>query len=235
MQGTAICGVFDLAVASTGASEKSLLRAGITDYEVVYLHPMNHVGYYPGGKQLHMKLLFRKSDGRILGAQAIGEADVDKRIDVIATAIQFEGTVFDLEESELCYAPQFGAAKDPVNFAGMIAANSLRGDHPLADWKQMPLSSGKPALPDSAMVLDVRDPDEFEEGHIPGAINLPLNELRTRHAELPRDRELWLYCRVGLRGYYAARLLTQLGFQVKNLSGGYLTYALIDAASHNKS
>ena len=235
VQGTAICGVFDLTVASTGASEKSLLRAGITDYEVVYLHPMNHVGYYPGGKQLHMKLLFRKSDGRILGAQAIGEADVDKRIDVIATAIQFEGTVFDLEESELCYAPQFGAAKDPVNFAGMIAANSLRGDHPLADWKQMPLSSGKPALPDSVMVLDVRDPDEFEEGHIPGAVNLPLNELRTRYAELPRDRELWLYCRVGLRGYYAARLLTQLGFQVKNLSGGYLTYALIDAASHNKS
>ena len=235
VQGTAICGVFDLTVASTGASEKSLLRAGITDYEVVYLHPMNHVGYYPGGKQLHMKLLFRKSDGRILGAQAIGEADVDKRIDVIATAIQFEGTVFDLEESELCYAPQFGAAKDPVNFAGMIAANSLRGDHPLADWKQMPLSSGKPALPNSAMVLDVRDPDEFEEGHIPGAVNLPLNELRTRYAELPRDRELWLYCRVGLRGYYAARLLTQLGFQVKNLSGGYLTYALIDAASHNKS
>ena len=235
VQGTAICGVFDLAVASTGASEKSLLRAGITDYEVVYLHPMNHVGYYPGGKQLHMKLLFRKSDGRILGAQAIGEADVDKRIDVIATAIQFEGTVFDLEESELCYAPQFGAAKDPVNFAGMIAANSLRGDHPLADWKQMPLSSGKPALPNSAMVLDVRDPDEFEEGHIQGAVNLPLNELRTRHTELPRDRELWLYCRVGLRGYYAARLLTQLGFQVKNLSGGYLTYALIDAASHNKS
>ena len=235
VQGTAICGVFDLTVASTGASEKSLLRAGITDYEVVYLHPMNHVGYYPGGKQLHMKLLFRKSDGRILGAQAIGEADVDKRIDVIATAIQFEGTVFDLEESELCYAPQFGAAKDPVNFAGMIAANSLRGDHPLADWKQMPLSSGKPALPNSAMVLDVRDPDEFEEGHIQGAVNLPLNELRTRHTELPRDRELWLYCRVGLRGYYAARLLTQLGFQVKNLSGGYLTYALIDAASRNKS
>ena len=235
VQGTAICGVFDLTVASTGASEKSLLRAGITDYEVVYLHPMNHVGYYPGGKQLHMKLLFRKSDGRILGAQAIGEADVDKRIDVIATAIQFEGTVFDLEESELCYAPQFGAAKDPVNFAGMIAANSLRGDHPLADWKQMPLSSGKPALPNSAMVLDVRDPDEFEEGHIQGAVNLPLNELRTRHTELPRDRELWLYCRVGLRGYYAARLLTQLGFQVKNLSGGYLTYALIDATSRNKS
>ena len=149
-----------------------------------------------------------------------------KRIDVIATAIQFEGTVFDLEESELCYAPQFGAAKDPVNFAGMIAANSLRGDQPLAAWKQL--------LPDSALLVDVRDPDEFDEGHIPGAVNLPLNELRARLGELPRDRELWLYCRVGQRGYYAARILMQHGFKVKNLSGGYLTYDLIEAASKNQ-
>ncbi|MEI8387994.1 MAG: FAD-dependent oxidoreductase [Verrucomicrobiota bacterium] len=223
VQGTAICGVFDLAVASTGASEKSLLRAGITDYEKVYLHPSNHVGYYPGAKPINLKLLFRKSDGRILGAQAVGEAGVDRRIDVIATAIQFGGTVFDLEESELCYAPQFGGAKDPVNYAGMIAANSLRGDHPLADWKEL--------LPGSALLVDVRDPDEFEEGHIAGAINLPLNDLRARLNELPRDRELWLYCRVGQRGYYAARLLMQHGFQVKNLSGGYLTYALVEAAA----
>jgi len=222
VQGTAICGVFVLTVASTGASEKSLLRAGITDYEKVYLHPANHVGYYPGAKPINLKLLFRKSDGRLLGAQAVGEAGVDRRIDVIATAIQFGGTVFDLEESELCYAPQFGAAKDPVNFAGMIAANSLRGDLPLADWKQL--------LPDSAILVDVRDPNEFEEGHISGAINLPLNDLRARLGELPRDRELWLYCRVGQRGYYAARLLMQHGFQVKNLPGGYLTYDLIKAA-----
>ena len=222
VQGTAICGVFVLTVASTGASEKSLLRAGITDYEKVYLHPANHVGYYPGAKPINLKLLFRKSDGRLLGAQAVGEAGVDRRIDVIAIAIQFGGTVFDLEESELCYAPQFGAAKDPVNFAGMIAANSLRGDLPLADWKQL--------LPDSAILVDVRDPNEFEEGHISGAINLPLNDLRARLGELPRDRELWLYCRVGQRGYYAARLLMQHGFQVKNLPGGYLTYDLIKAA-----
>ncbi len=222
-QGTAICGVFDIAVASTGASEKSLQRCGITDYEMVYLHPANHVGYFPGAKPINLKLLFRKSDGRILGAQAVGEAGVDRRIDVIATAIQLGGTVFDLEESELCYAPQFGGAKDPVNFAGMIASNSLRGDHPLADWKQL--------LPESAVLVDVRDPDEFLEGHIPGAINLPLNELRSRLDELPRDRELWLYCRVGLRGYYATRLLMQHGFQVKNLPGGYLTYDLIQAAS----
>ena len=225
VQGTAICGLFGLAVASTGASEKSLLRAGITDYEKVYLHPANHVGYYPGAKPINLKLLFRKSDGRILGAQAVGEEGVDRRIDVIATAIQFGGTVFDLEESELCYAPQFGGAKDPVNFAGMIAANVLRGDLPLADWKEL--------LPNSAVLLDVRDPDEFEEGHIPGAINLPLNKLRDRLHELPRDRELWLYCRVGQRGYYAARLLMQHGFQAKNLSGGYLTYDLIEAAASN--
>ena len=226
VQGTAICGIFDLAVASTGASEKSLLHAGITDYEKVYLHPANHVGYYPGAKPINLKLLFRKSDGKILGAQAVGEAGVDRRIDVIATAIQFGGTVFDLEESELCYAPQFGAAKDPVNFAGMIAANSLRGDQPLAAWKQL--------LPDSALLVDVRDPDEFDDGHIPGAVNLPLNELRSRLGELPRDRELWLYCRVGQRGYYAARILMQHGFKVKNLSGGYLTYDLIEAASKNQ-
>jgi len=227
VQGTAICGVFDLAVASTGASEKSLLRAGITDYDKVYLHPANHVGYYPGAKPINLKLLFRKSDGRILGAQAVGEAGVDRRIDVIAAAIQFGGTVFDLEESELCYAPQFGGAKDPVNFAGMIAANSLQGDLPLADWKQL--------LPDQALLVDVRDPDEFEEGHIAGAVNLPLSELRARLGELPSDRELWLYCRVGQRGYYAARLLMQHGFQVKNLSGGYLTYDLIKGASNNQS
>lgn len=227
VQGTAICGVFDLAVASTGASEKGLQRAGITDYDKAYLHPANHVGYYPGAKPINLKLLFRKSDGRVLGAQAVGEAGVDRRIDVIATAIQLGGTVFDLEESELCYAPQFGGAKDPVNFAGMIAANSQRGDVSLADWKQL--------LPESAILVDVRDPDEFEEGHIAGAINLPLNELRERLGELPRDRELWLYCRVGQRGYYAARLLMQHGFQVKNLPGGYLTYDLIKTASTPKS
>lgn len=222
VQGTAICGIFDLAVASTGASEKSLQRAGITDYDKVYLHPANHVSYYPGAKPINLKLIFRKSDGRILGAQAVGEAGVDRRIDVIATAIQFGGTVFDLEESELCYAPQFGGAKDPVNYAGMIASNSLRGDEPLANWKQL--------LPESAVLVDVRDPNEFEDGHIEGAINLPLNQLRARLDELPRERELWTYCRVGQRGYYATRLLMQHGFQVKNLPGGYLTYELIKAS-----
>jgi NADPH-dependent 2,4-dienoyl-CoA reductase/sulfur reductase-like enzyme len=130
IQGTAVCGVFGLTVASTGASEKGLRRVGITDFEKIYLHPGHHVSYFPGAKPINIKLVFRKSDGRVLGAQAIGEAGVERRIDIIATAIQFGGTVFDLEECELCYAPQFGAAKDPVNYAGMIAANHLRGRPP---------------------------------------------------------------------------------------------------------
>jgi NADPH-dependent 2,4-dienoyl-CoA reductase/sulfur reductase-like enzyme/rhodanese-related sulfurtransferase len=223
VQGTAVCGIFGLTVAGTGASEKSLQRASVTGYETVYLHPSNHAGYYPGAKPINIKLIFRKSDGRILGAQAVGEADVDKRIDVIATAIQFGGTVFDLEESELCYAPQFGGAKDPVNYAGMIAANSIRGDVLLADWRHVPLSD--------SFLLDVRDPEEFETSHVPGAINLPLNCIRHRLAELPRDRELLIYCGVGQRGYYATRLLTQKGFRVKNLSGGYRTYRLLGKAA----
>ncbi|MEI7959113.1 MAG: FAD-dependent oxidoreductase [Verrucomicrobiota bacterium] len=216
VQGTAICGVFDLAVASTGASEKALQRAAITDYEKIYLHPNHHVGYYPGAKPINLKIIFRKSDGRILGAQAVGEADVARRIDVIATAIQLGGTVYDLEEAELCYAPQFGGAKDPVNFAGMIASNALRGDNPLADWGQL----GS----DGALLLDVRDPDEFDEGHIPGATNLPLNEIRSRMGELPRDRALWVYCGVGQRAYYATRILLQNGYDVKNLAGGMRTF-----------
>lgn len=222
VQGTAICGVFGLAVASTGASEKALRRAGVTDYEKVYLHPAQHVGYYPGAKPIHLKLLFRKTDGQILGAQAVGESDVARRIDVIATAIQFGGTVFDLEESELCYAPQFGGAKDPVNFAGMVAANALRGDNPLADWSQVGSTD--------ALLLDVRDPDEFESGHIPGAVNLPLNELRTRLGELPGDRAIWTYCGVGQRAYYATRILLQNGRDAKNLAGGMNTYRQIKAA-----
>lgn len=222
VQGTAICGLFGLTVAGTGASEKSLQRTGIADYEKVYLHPGHHVSYFPGAKPINIKLIFRKSDGRILGAQAVGEKDVDKRIDVIATVIQFGGTVFDLEEAELCYAPQFGGAKDPVNYAGMIAANNLRGDLPLADWMQL---AQTPAL-----LVDVRDPDEFEEGHIPGALNLPLNQIRHRLDELPRDREIWLYCGVGQRAYYATRALLQNGYRVKNLPGGIRTYKLTAAS-----
>jgi NADPH-dependent 2,4-dienoyl-CoA reductase/sulfur reductase-like enzyme/rhodanese-related sulfurtransferase len=220
VQATAICGVFDLTIAITGASEKSLQRAGIERYAKVYLHPGSHVGYYPGASPIHMKLLFSSEDGRILGAQAVGEAGVARRIDVIAMALQMGGTVFDLEEAELCYAPQFGAAKDPVNLAGMIAANHLRGDLPLADWSELQRGDVE--------IVDVRSADEFEEeGHLPGSRNIPLEELRGRLDELPLDREIYLVCGVGQRAYYATRALLQRGFDVKNLSGGLKTYRAI--------
>jgi rhodanese-related sulfurtransferase len=214
VQGTAICGVFGMAVAATGASEKSLKRAGITDYEKIYLHPGHHAGYYPGAQKIHLKLLFRKSDGLILGAQAAGLEGVDRRIDVIAMALQKNGTVYDLEEAELCYAPQYGGAKDPVNFAGMIAADVLRGDMPLVHWAE-------PVRPETCF-LDVRDADEFANGHVTGALNVPVSELRGRLEELSRESDLRVYCQVGQRGYLATRLLLQHGFAVRNLSGGFL-------------
>lgn len=216
VQGTAVCGLFGLTVATTGANEKTLRRLKINAYKKVYLHPEQHAGYYPGATPIHMKLLFASDDGRILGAQALGQDGVEKRIDVIAMAIQNGATVFDLEEAELCYAPQFGAAKDPVNLAGMIASNVLRGDVLLADWDKLPSAE--------ALLVDVRQPEEFAAGHIAGAINLPLTEMRSRLAELPRDREIWLNCGVGQRSYYASRLLLQHGFLAINLSGGLTTY-----------
>jgi NADPH-dependent 2,4-dienoyl-CoA reductase/sulfur reductase-like enzyme/rhodanese-related sulfurtransferase len=216
---TAVCGFFDLTVALTGATEKSLHRAGMVDFESIYLHPGHHVGYYPGAQAIHLKLLFRKSDGMVLGAQAVGEEGVARRIDVIATAIQMKATVFDLEEVELCYAPQYGAAKDPVNMAGMIAANVVRGDAEIAPWNE--LDSTK------AFLLDVRQPSEFDAGSIPGSINIPLGLLRSRLSELPTEREIWINCGVGQRAYYACRILFQHGLQARNLSGGYSTYRVL--------
>ena len=214
VQGTAICGMFGLTVAQTGASEKALQRSGITDYEKVYLHPKHHVGYYPGAETLHLKLIFSKSEGRILGMQAVGTTDVARKVDVVSALIQKAGTVFDLEEAELCYAPQFGAAKDALNYAGFIAANHLRGDLPLAHWN---------ALPEGALLLDVRDNDEYAEGHADGAVLIPLPELRDRLAELPKDRAIHVYCGVGQRAYYAVRLLLQHGFDARDISGGWTT------------
>jgi len=220
VQGTAVCGFFGLTVALTGATEKSLRRAGRDDFEAVYLHTGHHVGYYPGAQPIHMKLLFRKSDGVVLGAQAVGEEGVERRIDVISTAMQMGATVFDLEEAELCYAPQYGAAKDPVNLAGMVASNVVRGDVELAPWSELATAT--------AFLLDVREPAECEcgGGCLVGAVNIPLGQLRGRLEELPRDREIWVNCGVGQRAYYACRMLSQFGFRVKNLSGGYQTYCV---------
>ncbi|MFO0739647.1 MAG: FAD-dependent oxidoreductase [Labilithrix sp.] len=222
VQGTAIVGILGVTAGTTGASEKGLRRAGISEYGVVYLHPGHHAGYYPGAHPIHIKLIFSLGDGRILGAQAVGEEGVDKRLDVIATMIQMRGSVHDLAEAELCYAPQYGSAKDPVNVAGMMACNALRGDMPLADWGA--LGCTKPYL------LDVREPEEFAKGHMEGATNLPLSQLRKREAEVPRDRQVWVYCAAGQRAYFAQRLLRQRGVDALNLSGGYTTWkALRDA------
>ncbi len=220
VQGTAVCGLFGLTAAVTGESEKYLKAAGYRDYAKVYLHPGHHVAYYPNAKPIFIKLLFDRRNGKVLGFQAVGEEGVEKRVDVVAMALQMGGTVFDLEEAELCYAPQFGAAKDPVNVAGMIASNIMRGDLELAEWTDLTKDPNK-------VILDVRDPAEYQSGHIPGAINLPLNELRGRLTELPKDKEIWVYCRVGQRSYYANRVLSQKGFKARNLPGGYLSYLAI--------
>ncbi len=217
-QGTAIIGVFGGAAAWTGASEKTLRRAGDTDYEKVYLYPNSHAGYYPGAQYLAMKVLFRKSDGRLLGAQAVGLDGVDKRIDAFAMALQLGATVYDLEEAELAYAPQFGSAKSPVNFAGMVAADVLRGDMPVAHWDD-----------EHPFLLDVRQPEELAVEQVPGIVNIPLPELRARLGELPRDREIHVICRSGQRAYYATRILLQNGFEARNISGGMLSHATLSA------
>jgi rhodanese-related sulfurtransferase len=160
-----------------------------------------------------MKILFRKSDGRLRGAQAVGQDGVDKRIDALAMAIQLGATVYDLEEAELCYAPQFGSAKSPVNFAGMMAADVLRGDMPLSHWQTS----------EDGLLLDVRHPAELAVEHVPGAVNIPLPQLRQRLGELPRDREIHVVCRSGQRAYYATRILVQNGFRARTVAGGMMS------------
>ncbi len=217
-QGTAIIGLFGGAVAWTGVSETTLERLGDTDYERVYLYPNSHAGYYPGAKMIGLKVLFRKSDGKVLGAQALGEdgPGVDKRISALAMAIQMGATIYDLEEAELCYAPQFGSAKDPVNFAGMVAANILDDEMKVSHWDEL----------DGAFLLDVREPVELVIESVPGAVNIPISQLRSRMEELPKDKEIHLICRSAQRAYYAQRMLAQHGFKVRNLSGGILSRAM---------
>jgi NADPH-dependent 2,4-dienoyl-CoA reductase/sulfur reductase-like enzyme/rhodanese-related sulfurtransferase len=220
-QGTAIVELFGAAVAWTGASEKTLERLGDTDFEKIYLYPNSHAGYYPGAKPIAMKVIFRKSDGSVLGAQAVGEDGVDKRISELALAIQLGATVYDLEQVELCYAPPFGSAKDPVNFAGMVAAGVLRGDMPLTHWDSM----------NGGFLLDVREPFELAVEHVPDAVNIPLGQLRSRLDELPGDREIDVVCRSGQRAYYAARCLQQNGFDARVVSGGMLSHALLEGVA----
>jgi rhodanese-related sulfurtransferase len=220
-QGTAILGLFDKVAALTGQSEKLLRRAN-RPFRKVYIHPAHHAGYYPGAEGMTLKLLFDPATGKILGAQAVGGAGVDKRIDVIAMAIQAGMTVYDLEEAELAYAPQFGSAKDPVNMAGFVAGGLLRGDHPQIDLEEAlsQFQQGQLSL------IDVRSPGEFAKGSISGAVNIPVDELRGRFGEISKDRQVAVFCQVGQRGYLATRILMQAGYSVRNIGGGYRTWLL---------
>ncbi len=222
-QGTSIVGVFDCTAAMTGASEKVLHQAN-RSYRKIYVHPTHHAGYFPSAEAMTLKLLFDPTTGQILGAQAVGGAGVDKRIDVLAVAIQAGMTVFDLEEMELAYAPQYGSAKDPINMAGFVAGGLLRGDHPQVDVESVMATP----TADRPFLLDVRTPQDFAFGHIPGSVNIPVDDLRSRLSELPHDRLIAAYCQVGQRGYLATRILLQGGFYAVNVGGGYKTYRLFN-------
>ena len=224
-QGTSIVKVFDMVAGGTGASERQLVAAGVP-YRSVSTHPHGHAGYYPGTAMMHVKLLFAPDTGRLLGAQVAGFDGVDKRLDVLATALRAGMTVYDLENLELAYAPPFGSAKDPVNMAGFVAANTLRGDLEL--WH----AGDYPDATEGARIIDVRGPDEFALWHLPGAENVPLEQIREAQAGWDRATPLRLYCAVGFRSYLAYRILVQRGFtDVRTLSGGMATFrAFHDAA-----
>lgn len=217
-QGSAIVKVFGLTAAVTGANESALKRAGIP-YHKVYTHPFSHATYYPGAVQIDCKLLFHP-DGRILGCQMVGAEGVDKRLDVVATALRLKAKVTDLCDLELAYAPPYSSAKDPVNMLGYVAQNVLEGVSSLTDFEE-----AEKYDPASAILLDVRTPREFERGHLPGAVNIPVDALRDRLGELDPNKEILEYCQVGVRAHTAQRILSQHGFRVKNVTGGYKTYS----------
>jgi NADPH-dependent 2,4-dienoyl-CoA reductase/sulfur reductase-like enzyme/rhodanese-related sulfurtransferase len=214
--GTSIAKVFDLSVAATGASEKRLLRYGIP-YLTGYTHPASHASYYPGAQVMTIKLIFSPGDGLILGAQIVGPAGVDKRIDVLATAIKAGMTVYDLEELELAYAPPYSSAKDPINIAGYAAANILKGDVEQIVWNELPDLCDK-----DDVLLDVRNAGELKsEGTMPGAVHIPLPQLRKKLSELDKRKRYVPFCAAGLRSYICHRMLVQHGFRSKSLAGGY--------------
>ena len=230
VQGSAIVQVFDMTAACTGANEKRLQKENIP-YRKIHIHPPGHAAYYPGTEAMHLKLLFTPDAGKLLGAQITGFDGVDKRIDVLATALRAGLSVFDLEELELAYAPPYSSAKDPVNMAGFVAANLLRGDTHL--W----YAENYAKHHQEGIIIDVRTTLEYEFWHIPDAINLPLQRLRSEIATLPRDKPIFVYCRVGFRSYLAYRILRLSGFNnVNSLAGGILTFAAIhDNARTQKS
>ncbi len=222
-QGTGIVKIIDLVVGVTGANSKVLKQQNI-DFKTCLIHPFPHATYYPGGTQMTLKILFDPQSGKVLGGQIVGQEGVDKRIDVLATAIRAGLTVFDLQELELAYAPPFSSAKDPVNMAAYAAGNIIRGDVESVDWVQVP-----EMVKNGAFLLDVRTEREVETGSIDGAANIPLDDLRSRLNEVPTDRPVVVSCQVGLRSYIANRILRQHGFDVRNIAGGYKLYQILKA------
>ena len=219
VQGSSVLKMFDLTAASTGLNEKQLRASGLA-YRKTYVFPQSHASYYPGATPISMKLLFT-DEGKILGAQAVGYEGVEKRMDVLAAVLRLGGTVYDLEELELCYAPPYSSAKDPVNMIGFTASNILKGDMPVFYAEEL-----EQKRKEGGVFLDVSNPEEIAAGGIPGFCNIPLDELRDRLDEIDRDKPVYITCRVGLRGYIAVRILKQNGFTAYNLSGGYRIYKL---------
>ncbi len=221
--GTVILGAFGHAVGITGLSERAATRAGIK-HQVIHIHPNNHAGYYPGSKRLSMKVLFDPESGKIIGAQANGEDGVDKRIDVIATAMHGGLTIDDLMDLELAYAPQFGSAKDAINIAGYVGNNVFNGTTPTLQWHEL-----ETARANGAQVIDVRSAGEHGFANIPSTLNIPVEELRDRLSEVQME-DVIVYCQVGQRGHIATQILKANGSKVRNLDGGYLTWAAGQAA-----
>ena len=221
--GTSIAKVFDLTVAAAGANAKLLKREGIP-YQSSYTHSASHAGYYPGAVPMSIKILFSPDNGQLLGAQVVGFDGVDKRIEMLEQVIQRKGTIYDLTELEQAYAPPYSSAKDPVNMAGYVAENILTKKVEVINWRKIS------QLTSDTILVDVRTADEYSLGSIPGAINIPVDELRNRLSELPKDKPIVVTCAVGLRGYLAYRILVQHGYKdVKNLSGGYKTWSIATA------
>lgn len=215
--GSSVIKVFDMNAACTGLNEKQAKQAGI-NYDFVYIIPGDKVGLMPNSNPMHFKLLYEVPTGKVLGAQAIGRGAVDKRIDVIATLIMMDGTLEDLKELELCYSPMFSTAKDVVNYAALVGLNILNGV-----YKQVPVTKVRELVENNACIIDVREEDEYEQGHIVNAINIPLSQLRNRVDEIPKDKPVYLHCRSSQRSYNAIRALQAMGFDnLYNISGSFL-------------
>jgi len=211
-----------MVAAATGKNEKALRAEGI-DYMVCHTHLASHASYYPGSTEMTIKMLFTPDEGKVLGAQIVGYDGVDKRIDIVAVAIRAGMNVFDVQELELAYAPPFSSAKDPINMTAYVAGNMVNGSVETICWDEV---ADRAAA--GSFLLDVRTVKEFQDGAVEGAYNVPLDEIRDRMVEIPKDQEIMLYCRAGLRSYIGCRILSQNDYKIKNISGGYLTYEALN-------